>query len=296
MNDTAAPWDPQDLAALLGLERLSPWRYQNRYHDPNPSGRSYGGQVMGQALMAAGQTVPDERRASAMQLLFLQGTRTDRPIVYEVEPLQDGKRIASRHVRGVQRGLPSLDAHFSFQTGLTGPSHAARPPKDVPAPEQLPRLRDLQPEVVTSLLQIGYSVDEKLCVDFRLVLPEMNPAGSASSLSTRYWMRSSRQLPDVPHLQEAALAFLSDWWTNFASAAPHIGSPEIEHGQFIVSLNHSLWIHRAPQVHDWMLVISHSPVADHGRGWSISHIYDQSGDMIATAAQECLMTPGHQQS
>lgn len=295
MNEAVDRWDSQDLAALFTLEELSPGRYQNRYHDPNVSSRSYGGQVMGQALMAASRTVSAERRASVMQIVFLQGTRTDRPIVYEVQRLQDGKRLSSRHVRGVQRDTPSMDAHFSFQTGLTGPSHSARPPEGVPTPDQLPRVRDLSDEVIARLLQIGYSVDEKPSIDFRLVIPEMNPRRSAS-LSTRYWMRASRPLPDAPHLQEAALAYLSDWWTNFASAAPHIGSRLVEHGQFIVSLNHSLWIHRAALVSDWMLVISRSPVAEHGRGWSISHIYNQSGEMIATAAQECLMTPGRQQS
>jgi acyl-CoA thioesterase-2 len=294
MNEPTGPWDPRELATLFELDELSPGRYRNRHHDPNVSGRSYGGQVMGQALMAAGRTVPATRRASVMQMLFLQGTRTDRPIVYEVEHLQDGKRLSSRHVRGAQGATASTDAHFSFQAGLAGPSHAAGPP-DVPAPERLPRVVELGDEVIAKLLQIGYSVEEKPGVDFRLVPPGMNPEGSAL-LSTRYWMRASRPLPAVPHLQEAALAYLSDWWTNFASAAPHIGTAAVEHGQFIVSLNHSVWMHRSHRVEDWMLVVSNSPVASQGRGLSISHIYNRAGEMIATAAQECLMTPGRQQS
>lgn len=292
MNEAAHPWDPQDLAGLLTLEELAPGHYRNRYHDPNFPGRSYGGQVMGQALMAAGRTVAAERRASTMQILFLQGTRIDQPIDYKVEPLQDGKRFSSRHVRGVQGGTPSTDVHFSFQSGLVGPSHAASPPRDVPPPEQLPRLRDLSPEVKARLGQIGYTTEEKPSIDFRLLVPEMNPPGRMSPVGVRYWMRATRALPAVPHLQEAALAYLSDWWTNFSSVAPHVGSPLVEHGQYIVSLNHGLWIHRAPEVHRWMLVVSESPIADHGRGWSVSHIYDQSGDMIATITQECLMTPG----
>lgn len=246
---------------------------------------------MGQALVAAGRTVPADRRVSAMQVLFLQGTRVDEPVDYIVEPLQDGKRLSSRHVRALQRGTPSLDVQISFQTGLTGPSHLAPPPDGTPPPERLPRLGDMDADMLSSIGQVGYATEEKPSIDFRLIPPARNLRGETAPVGMRYWIRASQSLPPVPHLQEAALAYLSDWWTNFASVAPHVRSPTGTRGHHIVSLNHALWIYGVPNVHRWMLVVGESPIAREGRGWSSVRIYDDAGAMIAAVTQECLMTP-----
>ena len=90
---TGSAWDGLDIEALVSLETIAPLRYRSRCGDPNLNGRSYGGQVLGQAMMAASLSVPDDRSASTLQLLFLRGADPNKPIDFEVEILQEGKRF-----------------------------------------------------------------------------------------------------------------------------------------------------------------------------------------------------------
>lgn len=292
MNKSSPEWDPKDLGSLLILDELAPLHYRNRYHDANLTGRAYGGQVLGQALMAAGYSVAEARHASALKLVFLQGTLVNQAIDYLVTPLQDGKRLSSRHVRGMQGDIISLDAHLTFQVDLDGPSHTTPPPTGIPGPEDLPGLSELNPAQCERMgPQETYAREERPGIDFRLMVPDQaspraNPPGLLYS-----WMRAKRPLPAVPHIQEAAFAYLSDYWTNFCSVAPHVGPGTAQPHLYIVSLNHSLWIHRPHEAHEWLLVVSESPVARDGRSLSQVRFYNRAGDLVASAAQECLMTP-----
>ncbi len=123
-TQTLAQWDPYDLAALLTLDEVSPDVYRNRFGDANLNGRSYGGQLLGQAMAAACRTAPEGRGASMMQLLFLQGAIPDQPIDFSIARVQDGKRFSSRHVTATQvGGRRILDAQVTFATPLDAPDH-----------------------------------------------------------------------------------------------------------------------------------------------------------------------------
>lgn len=286
----AAAWDQLDLAALLRLEPLAADRFCSRYHDANLNDRAYGGQVLGQALLAAAASVPPPRRATALQFLFLRGTQIGNPVEYVVTPLQDGKTFTSRHVRGSQDGAPVLDAHISFASDAAGPTHAQPAPPGIPGPESLMPLADMDPAYVAKNRSLnGYLLYDKPCVDFRLVAPEECLLASPAPARIVYWMRCARPLPQLPHMNEAALAYLSDWWTNFSSLVPHISSLSAERGLYVASLNHGVWFHRPAVAHEWLLVVSESPSAGAGRGLSIAHMYDRAGALVMSATQQCLM-------
>lgn len=287
-----SPREPQDLAALLAVDEIGPLRYRNRHHDSGFNGRSYGGQVLGQAVMAAGRSVPEGRRLAAIQLMFLRGTRVTEPIDYIVTPLQEGKRFSAFNVRGVQGAAISLDAHLSFCTELDGPSHMTVGPHGVPAPEDLAPLSACSPELRRRLDWVGaYSLDVKPSIDFRPVQPSLQMLAALAWTPMQFWLRASQPVPGLPHLQEAAFAYLSDWWSNFSSLSPHLVDGVDESKLSMVSLNHSLWLHRRHDAHDWLLADSTSPVAAQGRGMCHLSYYDRAGNLVATVAQECLMAP-----
>lgn len=129
MSDEHLPaWDGRDLAELLALDAIGDGRFRNRFGDANAQDRAYGGQILGQALLAAARTVASGRAFTVMQSLFLQGTLHERAIDLEVESLQDGKRFSSRHVRGTrQGGRTVLDAQVSFALPMDAPAHEIAP-------------------------------------------------------------------------------------------------------------------------------------------------------------------------
>ena len=122
-------WDGQNIGDLLGLSRVAEGRFRTRRAETNEHGRIYGGQILGQAVFAASQTVPPDRRASSLQLLFAAGGLPERAIDFEVTTLQEGKRFSARNVRGAQgQGRILCDANIAFAKALDSPAHAALAP------------------------------------------------------------------------------------------------------------------------------------------------------------------------
>lgn len=292
MTDTA--WDGRDIEALVSLETIAPRRYRSRYGDPNLNGRSYGGQVLGQAMMAASLSVPDDRAASTLQLLFLRGADPDQPIDFTVEVLQEGKRFSSRHVRGSQaNGQVVLDAHASFCAPLVGPRHAAAPAIVGENPADLPELLTLPAALMKELRPLGpYSPHIKPAMDFRIPDIEQQLSAQTATSNLRYWLRARHPLQSNPRTDAAAFAYLSDWWLNFSSFGAHLRDLQSSEPLYISSLNHTIWFHRAFSPAEWMHFASESHCAEAGRGLSIARIHDRDGNMLATATQESLMVAG----
>lgn len=282
-------WDESDLAALLTLEAVAPLRYRNRYGDPNENGRSYGGQLLAQALMAASASVPDDRPVTAMQFLFLQGAVHDVPLDLQVTKLQDGKRFSSRHVRGVQPGERTvLDAHVTYAAASPSPSHAA-PTTALEQPHTLQCLGEMPSKWSAALGAIGpYSMAERKCLDFRLADSE-NTLASLNQPRARYWIRT-RLESSSSRLHEGAFAYLCDWWLNFSSIGSHALELRAEGRRvYMASLNHNIWFHRPFRADGWLHFDTESASAGGGRGLSIARIHDEQGVLVATASQECLM-------
>ncbi|MBN9409280.1 MAG: thioesterase family protein [Burkholderiales bacterium] len=295
------PWDGHDLQALLRLDTLAPGMYRTRHADANLNLRSYGGQSLGQALMAACMDVQADRRPSAMQFMFLQGADPAQPIALDVTRLQDGRRFSSRHVRGAQAGgRLVLDAQVSFAVELDSPAHQ-RPwsgcgPGEVPvAPahgvgdEEPPTL---SPDWARSMRRLGgYSIAVKPSVVFVLPEPERQVDPRTAEPRLRFWLRARQRLADDACVHAAAFAYLSDWWINFCSLAPHMRDLERGERLYVASLNHAIWLHRPFRADEWLYFDTHSPFAGGGRGLSIAHVHDAAGQAVATVTQECLMVP-----
>lgn len=285
-------WDGRDLRELLALDETGPARFSTRLSDANSHGRAYGGQVLAHALLAAARTTPADRPCTAMQFMFLQGTRVDQPLDLQVTPLQDGKRFSARHVRGSQDGSRLvLDAQVSFAAGFAGPSHQAEPPPVLDDPDALPPVSQLPAawrETLASAL--GYVMGDKDVIDFRLSEPPPGLRLDPREPRLRFWVRVRQALPEDPHLHAAAFAYLSDWWLNYAASGAHHDEAQAAGGLYIASLNHALWLHRPLRADDWLHFDSVSPAAASGRGLSVARVHDRQGRLVASVTQECLLS------
>ena len=282
-------WNDTDLPSLLTLDELGPWRYASRFGDANLNGRAYGGQVLGQALMAACRTVGPGRGATMLQFLFLQGTDPAQPVEFEVTPLQDGKRFSSRHVSGRQGDRRVLDANVTFADELAAPAHGA-PSSAREDPDELPAVLAVPQAWHESIRRLGgYSAHGKPSLDFRVpeLAEQLDPAKAQPRL--RFWLKVRKALPAEPHMQAAAFAYLSDWWLNFSSLGVHMRELRGERRLYISSLNHAITFHRPCVADAWLHFDSRSPGAAAGRGLSIAAVHDREGRLVATASQECLM-------
>ncbi|WBY03074.1 thioesterase family protein [Ramlibacter tataouinensis] len=282
--------EPLSLAERLTLDAVGPRHWRSRHGEANQNGRSYGGQLLGQAMQAALLEAPPERPASMMQFLFLQGAMPDQPIDFKVRPLQEGKRFTSLHVRGTQGDRTVLDAQVSCALSLPGPEHHTA--TTAPAGEQAtdwPDLSSLPPGLLDRVNRMGgYGLDFNDSIAFRIPEPQRQLAEDGVNGPFRYWMKVPHALAPDARLHTAAFAYLSDWWLNFCALRPHIARAR-EHAMYISSLNHALWLHRIPRADEWLHVEAISVHAGAGRGLAVGNFHDAQGRHVATATQDCLI-------
>lgn len=284
-------WDENDLGALLDLEPVGEDRFATRRVDANAHGRAYGGQMLANAIGAAARTVPEGRRCTALQFMFLQGTLLDRPVELQVTRLQDGKRFSTRHVRGSQAGgRLVLDAQVSFAAPFKGPTHGIAPSVPLGDPDALPPASQVSDEWKRAVEDaFGYLIGIKPVLDFRLADPPASLRLSPQAPTLRFWTRVKHRLPDDENLHAAAFAYVSDWWVNYAAAGAHQDEAVAGGGLYIASLNHTLWLHHPLRADEWLHFESISPAAGHGRGLTVVRVHDRQGRLVASAAQECLL-------
>lgn len=242
-------------------------------------------------MSAALTGVPSGRLPTMMQFVFLQGAMPDQPIVFEVDPLQEGKRFSSLHVRGTQGERKVLNALVSCASTLVGPGHAE--PTTMPDgenPMDLASLEDVPEALRNRVAQMGgYGRDCNPSIAFRIPDAEAQFEPALALPSFRYWMKVPQPLPDEPAMHASAFAYLSDWWLNYCILRPHLARAG-ERPMYISSLNHALWFHALPKADEWMHVHAVSAHAANGRGLATAHIHDASGRHIATASQDCLVS------
>jgi len=284
--------------SMLTLERTAANCFRSSSNEPNPSGRVYGGQSMGQALVAALNTVPVDRAPTSLQILFLSGPRPEEPIDYSVAPLQDGKRVSSRHVRAQQGGRDITGAFVAAHAVPTdnsvpedgyvpeSPRHQ-RTQRVVVTPEDAVLLEDLSPSLQAVLKLSGFrTLQTHPHIEVRFVDPrQLEPSVTGT---IQYWVRIRHELPADARLHAAALAYLSDWWLSFAGVAAYLH--EEDTGFYMATLNHSLWFHAPARADAWLLVETDSPWANRARGLCRGHIFGSDGALVASVTQECLQT------
>jgi len=279
----------QDLVSLLDLEALELNLFRGQSRDLG--GKSvFGGQVIGQALVAASRTV-ETSVPHSLHAYFLRPGDMALPIVYEVERLRDGNSFTARRIEAVQNGKPILAMIASFQKQEDGLEHQVKMP-EVPPPEKLQTLRehyDIWTDEFPDLPErIYHSLMRELAIEFKPVHP-WNPLKPAVDTPHQaYWFRAAGKLPDNPMLHRCVLAYASDFNLLSTALRPH-GQSWFSSQMAVASVDHALWFHRDARVDDWLLYCMDSPTAQGARGLSRGQIFDRQGRLVASVAQENLM-------
>ncbi len=276
------------LLDILDLEALE----FNLFRGRSPADgwqRVFGGQVIGQALVAASRTVEDEdRRAHSLHGYFLLPGDPSRPIIYRVDRIRDGRSFTTRQVSAVQHGEVIFSMGVSFHRGETGFDHQIEAP-DVPNPDTLPSEAEILKEVVHMLPeQIRKYWERERPVEMRPVDIRQFISTEKRKAERSVWFRSNISLPDDPGLHKCVLAYASDLFLLDTALAPH-GRNLFDPRLMMASLDHSLWFHRGFRADDWLLYVMDSPLASAGRGFCRGSVFDRDGVLVASVAQEGLI-------
>ncbi len=276
----------KDLIELLGIEQIEENLYRGQSRDLG--GKSvFGGQVLGQALVAAQATV-SERPAHSLHAYFVRPGDMAAPIVYDVERIRDGRSFTVRRVHAIQHGRPIFSLMASFQTTEPGPAHQATMPQ-VPAPEELDSQEQWRQRWLADCpepLRPGFT--RELAIEFRLVDPRNPFRPEPQAPQQAVWFRAAGRLPDEPALHRSVLAYASDFNLLSTAMRPH-GLSYMQKHMVVASLDHALWFHRPLRADDWLLYAMDSPSAHGARGLSRGLIFSRDGTLVASTVQESLM-------
>lgn len=276
-----------ELVELLQLERLEDNLFRGHSRDIGTR-YVFGGQVLGQALSAAQQTVDVARVAHSLHGYFLRAGDVEAPIVYHVDRARDGHSFSARRVEAIQHGEPILNCAVSFQTEECGFEHQSSMP-DVPKPDDLePRhaLPAAELEKLPPKLQRWLSPDGPF--EYRFVWPRDELHPTKRPPWQHIWFRLSQRIDATPALHRALLAYASDYHLIGTALLPH-GVSYLTPGLQLASLDHALWFHRPFRVDDWLLYACESPTAQGGRGLVRGQMFDLAGRLVASTAQEGLL-------
>jgi acyl-CoA thioesterase-2 len=250
-----------------------------------PLGRVFGGQVMAQSLVAAQRTIGDERGVHSLHAYFLRPGDLSIPITFTVDRIHDGRSFATRRTQASQDGVPILSMIASFQTLDDGLDHQIDMPDDLPGPDDVPSDAELLSAVDHPVARAW--ADRPF--DMRHVpSPVYFSIDGARVAHQAVWMRATSPLPDDLDLHRAALLYASDY-TLLETIYRRHGVPMITPGLKAASLDHAMWWHRPGRADEWMLYVQESPNATGGRGLALGRIYDRSGRLLASVAQEGMI-------
>jgi acyl-CoA thioesterase-2 len=275
-----------ELVKLLDLEQIE----ENIFLGVSPKDRSqrvFGGQVLGQALVAAGRTV-EGRVAHSLHAYFLVAGDPKVPILYEVDRSRDGASFSSRRVVAIQHGKQIFHMSVSLQKPEVGLEHQLPMPEVTP-PEDLPSEDEFRAKVIDKVPQeFRENFLRKRPIELRPVdrtdifAPKKMPPHQA------VWVRATATLPPQIALQQCVLAYASDMTLLDTSLIPHgIGwfDPQMQ----MATIDHAMWFHRPFRADEWMLYVQDSPSASDGRGFNRGLIFSRDGALIASVTQEGLI-------
>ncbi|HVN85841.1 MAG TPA: acyl-CoA thioesterase II [Candidatus Binatia bacterium] len=277
----ATPLD--HLVELLDLEELE----VNIFRGVSPKEdrqRVFGGQVAGQALVAAGRTVA-EGWVHSLHAYFLRPGDPKIPILYEVDRIRDGKSFTSRRVVAIQHGHAILHLSASFQKREDGLDHQAQMPA-VPAPESLPTFRERMRPLRE---QLGAWVDRERPIDMRLCDPVGSRPETWRSPEAHVWMRADGRLADDPMLHACVVTYASDMTLLDSALRPHGLTWAPDRKIMSASIDHAMWFHRPFRADDWLLYAQVSPSASSARGFATGRIFARDGRLVVSVAQEGLI-------
>ena len=279
----------QAVIDLLDLEQIE----VNMFRGVSPAEgwqRVYGGQVIGQALVAASRTVEDESRfAHSLHGYFLRPGDTTIPIVYSVDRIRDGRSFNTRRVVAIQRGKAIFSMFASFQVLEEGLHHQmdmpdCDPPEDCPSQQELREkyIDDIPEEYKQNFLNRDDPIEMRYQDGINDFQPQKMPPHQ------RVWIRAVDKMPDDIRLHQCLLAYASDMTLMDNGLRPH-GIGWTEENLQTASLDHAMWFHEPFRIDEWLLYYQDSPHSGGARGFNRGSFYTEEGRLIASATQEGLM-------
>ena len=277
------------LLTILDIERLE----ENLFRGLSPQvgwQRVFGGQVIGQALVAANRTV-NGRLAHSLHAYFLRAGDPSVPIIYNVDRIRDGGSFTTRRVVAVQHGQAIFSMAASFHREETGLEHQIKMP-EVPPPESLPSEAELKACLIDRVPpQVKAYWERERPIEIRPVDLSRYLTPGNHDPSQQVWIRATGELSNDQSLHQCVLAYASDFTL--------LDTALIAHGRFVfdpklilASLDHALWFHRKLRADEWLLYAQDSPISGGGRAFCRGMLFTRDGKLVASTAQEGLLREG----
>ena len=278
------------LCSLLDLEPIE----VNIFRGVSPEAsrqRVFGGQVAGQALVAAARTLDDERPVHSLHAYFLRPGDPSVPILYEVDRIRDGRSFTTRRVVAIQHGRAIFNLAASFHSREEGLEHQIEVAdvmwdgQTAPDPESLPDWRERMAPFRDRIPHY----DEARPIDTRVVDWSVAERQESRPPHQRVWLRASGRLPDDPVLHTCVLTYASDMTLLDTTLIPH-GVKGVMDGRIMMaSLDHAMWFHRPFRADEWLLYVQDTPSAHAGTGMARGLIYTADGRLVVSVVQEGLI-------
>ena len=275
-----------DLIALLDLEVIEVNIFRGVSPDESRQ-RVFGGQVAGQALVAAARTIDDPGRlVHSLHAYFLRPGDPTVPILYEVDRIRDGRSFTTRRVVAVQHGKAIFNLQASFHRAEPGLDFQEPMASDVPDPTTLP---DFATRMAPHRERLGEWYDRPRPIDTRYVDSAPTDREGPQPPTQTVWLRADGPLPDDPVLHACVLTYASDMTLLDTTIRPHGISAWGWEGLHMASLDHAMWFHRPFRVDEWLLYDQWTPSTSDARGLAMGQIYTEDGRLVVTVVQEGLI-------
>jgi len=277
--------DLEELLSVLDLHRVDDDTFTGAHPSKNPI-RTFGGQMMAQAFVAASRTLKHDLPPSALSVHFIAGGDPERDLEFRVVRLRDERRFANRRVDVVQGDALLASALVSYLAGGRGLEHGVAAPV-VPDPLSMPRIEDL---LVGYEAKVPHFVAALKPIEWRYTNdPAWVMRDKGQRLDhNRVWLSAKGVMPDDPVIHAAALVYASDTTVLDSIITTHGLSWGFDR-IFAATINHSVWFHRTVRFDEWVLYSTSSPVAAESRGLGTGHFFDRNGQMVATVVQEGIV-------
>ena len=276
-----------DLLELLKLEPIEENLFRGQSQDLGFR-QLFGGQVLGQALSAASQTVESARHVHSLHGYFLRPGDAGLPVVYTVDRVRDGGSFTTRRVVAIQKGQPIFTMMASFQGDEPGFEHQVKMP-EVPPPESLPSDIELlrrKAHLIPEQVRDKFLGDKPIEIRPVTVVDPFDP--QVCEPLKYVWFRANGVMPEDPQVHRYMLAYASDFNLITTVLQPH-GANYLNRDIQMASLDHALWFHANLRMNDWLLYAMDSPWAGNARGLARGHVFTREGRLVASVAQEGLV-------
>jgi acyl-CoA thioesterase II len=272
------------LVDLLDLEPIEVNIFRGVSPDENRQ-RVFGGQVAGQALVAAARTIDEPRMVHSLHAYFLRPGDPNVPILYEVDRIRDGRSFATRRVVAIQHGRAIFNLQASFHDDEPGPDHQIPMPEGLPDPESLP---DFRTRMAPHRERIGDWYEQPRPIDVRYVGDDPFSREGNPASSQQVWLRAAGKLPDDPVLHACIATYASDMTLLDTTVLPFGLSWEAP-GIQMASLDHAMWFHRPFRADEWLLYTQHAISTASARGLASGAIFTADGRLVVSVVQEGLI-------